>query len=487
MPIAHAIGGCANGRAPIAAEIAVPIQTANLDRVASEQEDVAADADEHAAQVDDDQPDEVDTHDKQSSETEAETVSSDTTEEEFDPVQQFPRLSAYPQPQYAQTRHTMNVLLFLKNVYNSSYETETVTLRTIKHRYTFLREVREAAFVHLHWLEGSTEQKKKWLEQVAKYVRQFDKWHHSTHKHDAKQTCSSMLRLQQLIGQRDEITQLLLGYDHARAVYRDVGDKAAREVKQLKTTFKQSRSETLSIASSISRVSVAIHDYASKHPDFQSSQLPNILQPIQNTNQQVPTTSASQVPTSESALPTPVNVALLATNPLPTSEANVVAAKSPKPVTAVPKSFVLHLKSPTNVEPSSLIQQELFDLLQEYDRLYGLEVTAMQQCFIKQAPDVDVNPYGVKFREFYDMERRTLDTAYRAHSITLQAAQDQFATAKQRLLLQKAKHVIAARDQSAKLRAVPTPLPLTQLEIHRHMTAFDNNYFGTSNWPPYNC
>lgn len=164
-------------------------------------------------------------------------------------------------------------MLFLKNVYTSPYETEVASTSASKHRYSFPREVRNAAFVHLHWIEGSTEQKKKWLEQVVKYVHQFDKWHHRTHKHAAQQTRSFMVRLQQLIGQRDEITQVILGYDHARAVYRDVGDIAAGEVKQIKDTFKQSRSETLSIASSISRVCVAIHDYAGKHPEFQPHQL----------------------------------------------------------------------------------------------------------------------------------------------------------------------------------------------------------------------
>ena len=108
-------------------------------------------------------------------------------------------------------------------------------------------------------------------------------------------------------------------------------------------------------------------------------------------------TSASQVRTSESALPTSVNAAFTATNLPPTSASDQVVAKSPKSVLPAPKSIVLYLRSPKQDAPSPLNSQRIFDLLQEQDHSYSSEVIALQQRFVRQAPDVDIQPYGARF------------------------------------------------------------------------------------------
>lgn len=60
----------------------------------------------------------------------------------------------YPRPYYPCSGYTPETVRFLNNVQVTSYEREADKLRTPKHRYNFLRELRNISSVHLQRLDG---------------------------------------------------------------------------------------------------------------------------------------------------------------------------------------------------------------------------------------------------------------------------------------------------------------------------------------------
>jgi hypothetical protein len=157
----------------------------------------------------------------------------------------------------------------------------------------------------------------------------------------------------------------------------------------MKVAFKLARSETISIASNTSRLSVAIKEYEQTHQV--SSEKPLTVEPAKLTADQP-------------------------------ADANKQA------------------KSANGREPpttSCLLPEQIYDILGQYDDCYTSEVSALQKRSLTLSPDAGYVSSAALLKEYYDAERTQLDTALRATTATLSTATNSLDLAKRRLMVQR--------------------------------------------------
>lgn len=167
------------------------------------------------------------------------------TDKEFDSKVAFRRFDPYPQSRCSETKYSVHVCRFPKSLHYTSYEQEASKVATAKHRYGFLREVRNVAFMHLEWLEGIISRHEIWLRDVASYNHQLRKWRPAHHSHGPYVQFTVLQQANQLLEYRDHVLKQVDAYKEARINYRWLSDKTALDVKQIKGAIRASNSDTL--------------------------------------------------------------------------------------------------------------------------------------------------------------------------------------------------------------------------------------------------
>ena len=143
-----------------------------------------------------------------------------------------------------------------------------------------LREVRNITVVHLPWLTGVINHNEQWLIKADRYLKQLYKWHPTFHKHSKQAECNYLVDAKSIQADCDYTRTRLADFQREHTEFYDINEYAVREVQRMKAVLKLEKSDTASVASSISVLSAAAvhytntHTKATSHPLSTTSDLP---------------------------------------------------------------------------------------------------------------------------------------------------------------------------------------------------------------------